>query len=218
MRDQLTSVRLITLRLRRTTIASSAFAMTALMTVAAWAMGSLASAAVPAANSWPPDSLYYADVALETSRGDKTTFAATGERVRIVSMFYASCSVACPLTVDTLRRIDGVLTPAERAGLAILLVTLDPQHDNSSVLSDFARQHRIDDDARWMLGRASLADTRKLGGALDVRYRQLDDGNFNHWTVLVLLDPAGRVLARTDQMGTPDPAFVAEVRKALGGA
>jgi hypothetical protein len=34
----------------------------------------------------------------------------------------------------------------------------------------------------------------------------------------VLLDPAGRVLARTDQMGTPDPAFVAAVRKALGGA
>jgi protein SCO1 len=217
MRDQLTSVRLFTLRLRRTAIASCAFVMTALMTLAAGAMGSLASAAVPAAKSWPPDSVYYADVALETSRGDKTTFAAGGGRVRIVSMFYASCSVACPLTVDTMRRIDGVLTPAERARLAILLVTLDPQHDDSSVLGEFAREHRID-DPRWTLGRASPADTRKLGGALDVRYRQLDDGNFNHSTVLVLLDPAGRVLARTDQMGAPDPAFVAAVRKALGGA
>jgi protein SCO1/2 len=176
-----------------------------------------ANAATPPASSWPADSVHQADVALETSRGEQTTLAATGGHVRIVTMFYASCAAACPLNVDTVRRIDGELTAQERARLAILLVTFDPQHDDPSALREFAGQHRID-DARWTLSRASLADTRKLAGVLDIRYRELDDGNFNHSTVLVLLDPAGRVLARTDRMGTPDPAFVAAVRKALGSA
>ena len=37
-------------------------------------------------------------------------------------------------------------------------------------------------------------------------------------TALVLVDANGRILARTETLGSkPDPAFVAAVRKALGG-
>jgi len=213
MRKQLTAERLVH---SRRAAASGALAVAAVLGL--MSSSGLAANAPPApAASWPADSVHQADVALETSRGDQTTLAATGGHVRIVSMFYASCAAACPLTVDTLRRIDGELTAQERARLAILLVTFDPEHDDPAALREFAGQHRIE-DARWTLGRASLADTRKLAGALDIRYRELDDGNFNHSTVLVLLDPVGRVLARTTRMGTPDPQFMAAVRKALGGA
>jgi protein SCO1 len=176
-----------------------------------------ATSSTAVTSSWPADSLHRVDVSLETAQGSRTSFAATAGKVRIVTMFYASCTAACPLNIDTLRRIDGELSAAERARLAILLVTLDPQHDDPATLREFAAQHRIE-DGRWTLGRASLPDTRKLAGALDVRYRQLEDGNFNHSTVLVLLDPAGRILGRSDKMGTPDPDFVALVRKALSGA
>ena len=51
---------------------------------------------------------------------------------------------------------------------------------------------------------------------LGIRYRALADGEFNHTTVLVLLDAEGRVLARTEQVGgLPDPAFLAAVRQTL---
>jgi protein SCO1/2 len=47
----------------------------------------------------------------------------------------------------------------------------------------------------------------------------LEDGEFNHTSALVLLDANGRVLARTEQMGTrPDPEFVTAVRKALAAS
>jgi protein SCO1/2 len=213
MRDPLNAVGPIRSRLRRAELLLGALAVAQMQLAAT---GFAAPAAATPASSWPADSVHQADVALETSRGERTTLAATGGQVRIVSMFYASCAAACPLTVSTLRRIDNELTAGERARLAILLVTFDPEHDDPSVLLEFAGQHHID-DSRWTLGRASLADTRKLASALDIRYRRLDDGNFNHSTVLVLLDWSGRVLARTDRMGTPDPAFVAAVRKALGG-
>lgn len=45
----------------------------------------------------------------------------------------------------------------------------------------------------------------------------VDDGEFNHTSALVLLDADGRIVARAEQMGTrPDPEFVAAVRRALG--
>ena len=57
---------------------------------------------------------------------------------------------------------------------------------------------------------------RKLAALLGIRYRQLADGEFNHTSVLILLDAEGRILARTEKLGAkPDPAFLAAVRKAL---
>ena len=57
---------------------------------------------------------------------------------------------------------------------------------------------------------------RAIAGLLGIRYRALADGDFNHTTVLVLLDADGRVIARTERVGgLPDPAFLAAVRRTL---
>lgn len=45
--------------------------------------------------------------------------------------------------------------------------------------------------------------------------RALADGEFNHTSALILLDADGRILARTELVGTrPDPEFLAAVRRA----
>ena len=57
---------------------------------------------------------------------------------------------------------------------------------------------------------------RRLAAVLDVRYRQLESGDFNHTSALLLLDGAGRILARTDRLSsTPDPQFITALRAAL---
>ena len=59
------------------------------------------------------------------------------------------------------------------------------------------------------------SDVRAVAGVLGMRYRALADGEFNHTSALVLLDADGRILARTEQMGSvPDPEFLAAVRRA----
>ena len=57
---------------------------------------------------------------------------------------------------------------------------------------------------------------REIAGVLGIRYRALADGEFNHTSALVLLDAEGRVLARTEQIGSKvDPQFMAQVRDSL---
>jgi len=171
--------------------------------------------AADARQGWPTDSLHHVDVSIETSRGEVTPFARNDGRARIVTMFYASCPMACPLTIDTLRRIDADLTEQQRARLGVLLLSLDPEHDTPAALREVAARRHID-DKRWTLGRLSPGDTRKLGAALGIQYRKLDNGDFDHASVLILLDPQGRVLARSGGMGVPDPEFIRAVKKATG--
>jgi len=69
------------------------------------------------------------------------------------------------------------------------------------------------------LARTEAASVRSVAALLGVRYRALADGEFNHTSALVLLDDEGRVVARTERLGSvPDPEFLAAVKAALTGS
>jgi formylglycine-generating enzyme required for sulfatase activity len=164
--------------------------------------------AQPAAES------YHADIPLQTQDGTRIEFGAPGTHLRIVTLFYASCPMACPLTIDTLRSIDRALTPAERGRLDVLMVTFDPAHDSPSVLKRVTVERHLD-TSRWTLARTSAGDVRRLSALLDIPYRALPDGSFNHASVLILMDGEGRELVRTSKTGLPDPAFIAAIHQSL---
>ena len=72
------------------------------------------------------------------------------------------------------------------------------------------------DTKRWTLARTDANGVRTIAALLAVRYRVLSDGEFNHTSALILLDSEGRIVARTETLGTkPDPVFMAAVQKSL---
>ncbi|MEO6023022.1 MAG: hypothetical protein ABIP64_07895 [Burkholderiales bacterium] len=79
---------------------------------------------------------------------------------------------------------------------------------------DVAQQPALD-DTRWTLPRAEPDDVRQLAAVLGIQYRQLANREFNHATILTLLDSDGHVAARATQLSKPDPAFIAALRRAL---
>jgi protein SCO1/2 len=164
----------------------------------------------------PPDSVFHVDSKLETADGRGVTFAATGGRVQIVTMFYASCPMACPMIIGTLREIDRALPATERGRLGVLMVSIDPLRDSPMALKGLAAEHHIT-DPRWILARTTPSDTRALAAALGIQYRALANGDFEHSSTMVLLDAEGRVLARSSKLGVPDEDFLAAIRKATGG-
>jgi protein SCO1/2 len=136
-------------------------------------------------------------------------------RAQLVSMFYTSCRFVCPMIVDGAKSIRQSLTDEERARLGVTLISLDPKRDTPQVLAHMQKERDLD-GARWTLARPDPQDVRAIAGLLGIRYRELADGEFNHTTVLVLLDADGRVIARTEKVGgLPDPLFLAAVRRTL---
>ncbi|WP_457097413.1 SCO family protein [Lysobacter sp. P5_B9] len=182
------------------------------------ALLTLLSAATLAAPTTPPplprDSVYQLPLLLTNQAGQASDWRLRRGKPQLVSMFYTSCKYICPLIVDSGKAIEKNLTPAQQQQLGILLISMDPARDDAAALKAIADKRNLD-TRRWTLSAPPAADVRTVAGVLGIRFRQLADGEFNHTSALVLLDKDGRILARTEQVGTrPDPEFLAAVRKA----
>lgn len=163
----------------------------------------------------PSDSVYQLDVQLVDQAGKRQPWSAQRGKPRLVAMFYTSCQYICPLIVDSGKAIELQLTPAEQKRIGITLISMDPARDTPKALYAVVAKRKLD-TRRWTLASPRKDDVRQVAGVLGVRYRELADGEFNHTSALVLLDADGRVLARTETMGSkPDPEFVAQVKRAL---
>jgi protein SCO1/2 len=135
----------------------------------------------------------------------------------MVAMFYTSCQYMCPLIVESGKVVERQLDAAQRARLGVVLISMDPARDTPAALQKVATQRGVD-GGRWLLAAPPAAKVREVAGVLGVRYKQLPNGDFNHSSVLILLDADGRILARTEKIGSvPDPDFLAAVRKTVGG-
>jgi protein SCO1/2 len=178
-------------------------------------LGSVAAVAGAPPPALPSDSIYQLQASLADQSGRPQSWRALRGKPRIVTMFYSSCPYMCPLIVESGKSVDRALTPAERARLGFVLVSMDPARDSPAALMALAQKRGID-TKRWLLLRPAAKDVRPIAGVLGVRYRALADGEFNHTSVLVLLDAEGRTLARTETIGSkPDPEFLKAVRAAL---
>jgi protein SCO1/2 len=187
--------------------------------LAAWlalavAAGAFAAPA-PAPKPLPGDSVLRVADRFTDQDGRVFTLVQRRGKPQLLAMFYSSCKYACPLLIDSGKGVEHALTPAERGKLQILYVSLDPERDRPQVLAALATQRKLD-RSRWTLASTDAAGVRRTAAVLGVRYRKLDNGEFNHSSQLILLDRDGRVLARTDKLGpVADPDFVAKVKAAL---
>lgn len=177
-------------------------------------LAALCGGAAAAATPLPGDSVYNLPVRLTTQDGQQQLLAARRGRPQLVTMFYTSCQMVCPMIIDSLRLTRNALDPATRAKIDLLAVSFDPAKDDVATLKRYAEKRKLDPRI-WTLARAEPAQVRQLSGVLGLQYRQLPDGEFNHSSELILLDAEGRIAARTTVIGRLDPAFVKAIGEAL---
>lgn len=177
-------------------------------------LATVAGAAQPAP-ALPGDSIYQLPLPLTDSASQTRDWRTLRGKPRLVSMFYTSCQYICPLIVESGKAVERQLTPAQQKQLGVVLISMDPARDNPAALKKVVDQRKLD-ATRWTLASPRADDVRAVAGVLGIRYRQLADGEFNHGSALILIDADGRILARTEKIGSqPDPEFVDAVRKAV---
>ena len=168
------------------------------------------------AGELPGNSVYRLDLALVDQNGQASKLADARGGPILIAMFYSSCKYVCPLIIDNLQRTERALSDSERTHLRVIMVSFDPKRDTPAALKALADARHVD-QTRWKFTRTEAAGVRKLAAVLDVQYRALDNGEFNHSSVITLLDGEGRIVTRTDRMGELDPEFATAVRNAVDG-
>ena len=170
-----------------------------------------AAAGALAAGPVASGSLYQSDVALTDQNGRVFHLADLRGEPVLVSMFYSSCQMVCPMIFETIRATLAKGGKPAHDGVRVLMVTVDPERDSVAALKKTASAHGADD--RWQVARANASGTREVAALLGVQYRRLADGDFNHSSTILLLDAEGRINARTNTLGAVDPKLVDAMRK-----
>lgn len=179
-----------------------------------WLAAMALALAAGAAKAVASDSVYQLPLALTDQDGRDFAFDTRRGRPLLVSMFYTGCEFVCPMLVETIRDAEAKLKPAQRERYGVLLVSFDPARDTVAVLKATARQRGLA-APHWTLARADTAAVRRLSAVLDIPFRPLANGDFNHASTLVLLDAEGRIAARSSKMGRAEPAFVEQLQAVL---
>jgi protein SCO1/2 len=134
----------------------------------------------------------------------------SGRRVRkddflghvwVANFIFTNCSGPCPALSLRMRGIDQAL--AERGGHAnVMLVSfsLDPVHDTTDVLREYADRHRANPDRWWFLTGKDQKSTHQLveKGFLQAVKAATSDSQIVHSTYFVVVDAQARIRAVHD--------------------
>jgi protein SCO1 len=165
------------------------------------------------ATALPGDSIYQLHASLVDQDGRAFELASLRGTPLLFSMFYTSCDMVCPMIFETVQTTLRALPAAERPSVRVLMVSYDPARDSVDVLKKTAAARGCDE--HWTLARADETTVRKIAAAFGFQYRRLASGEFNHSTLIELVDRDGRVVARTGKLGTVDPQLVKATRQVL---
>ena len=167
--------------------------------------------------AYPQQSIYQLPAALTNQSGAQHGLDVYAGRPVLITMFYGSCPAACPLLIDTLRALERAAQPAQRERLRVLMISIDPQRDTPQALQELAQLRHID-LSRWTLARTDGATVRRIAAVLNVQYRQLPNGDFNHSSIITLLSPTGEILAQSSVLAKADSALLeAEMKSHQSG-
>lgn len=149
----------------------------------------------------PAPNLYDLQLTLVDQTGKTVKLDTFRGQPVLISMFYGTCTSACPLLVARVKALEQKLSATARANTRVLLVSLDPDRDTPAGLQQLAATFNV--HGRWALTRTSTDSVQQLAAALGIRYRFLANGMISHSSVLTLLDASGAIVSRVDGLEAP---------------
>lgn len=138
------------------------------------------------------DSIYQLDARFTNDAGQPFQLAALRDRPVVLTMFFASCGYACPLTVTDMLSIRGQLPAGIRAKAQFVLVSFDVARDTPAALRTYREQRAL--DSQWTLLHGDSDAVKELAALLGVKFKEETDGSFSHSNVITILNAEGEIV------------------------
>jgi protein SCO1 len=142
----------------------------------------------------PAESIYQLDFTFIDDSGASRHLTELRGQPVLMAMFFAQCGYACPLLVRDMKSVIAGLPADVAKDLRVLMVTFDTGRDSVDALRTYRETNDLDE--RWVLLRASPADTRTFAMVVGVQYRQEPSGDYSHSNLITLLDQDGVIAHR----------------------
>jgi protein SCO1/2 len=158
-----------------------------------------------------------ASVTLIDQHGKSVALDSLKNRLVLIDFIYTSCPGPCEMMTAKIAAAARELKDRIGPRLAIVSITLDPEHDSPARLDKFAREQGAEQPG-WLF----LTGSPALIDAVMARFRlkrQVEpDGSIDHMTIIYLLGRDGRQIRIYNPSTVKSKALAADIRAALGTA
>lgn len=140
----------------------------------------------------PGESIYNLTSQWTTQSEESYTLDHFKNKIVIAAMIFSHCESACPRIVADIQRIETALTESERRQVSFLLISMDPERDTPSRLSEFSLEHKL--NSNWTLICSDQDATTEIANVLGVRVKKLEGGGFDHSNIIHIIDKQGIII------------------------
>ena len=154
------------------------------------------------------------DFELADAHGELVRLSDQRGKLVFVTFLYTECPDICPFIAESLNRALGELGP-ERESVRVLAVSVDPENDTAAKVEEYAAEHRLRPEFRYLIG--SAQELEPVWRSYDVLAFAQDPGDLvDHTAQTLLVDAGGRIRAAYT-VGTPSADYVHDARALLDG-
>jgi protein SCO1/2 len=188
----------------------------------AWSAGcdrnTSAISAVPASasnGSFPAhdDADCLPNIPLIDQYGHHMSLASLKGRLVLIDFFYANCPTACPLLTAKFAAVAKLLGRDLGSKVTLVSVTIDPEHDHSAELLEYAKSHEANYKG-WLFLTGKPTDVVNVMRRYGLRRERAADGTLSHVATCFLIGPDGRQRRLYDALDVKAATVVADVDRA----
>ncbi len=110
----------------------------------------------------------------------------------VISMIFTSCTYACPVIVNDMKKVEEKLSGKDFKDIKFLLVSIDPERDTPKALLEFANRYNLDLN-KWQLLTSNESNVSELAAVLGFKYKRENDGSYSHSNIISILNKEGEV-------------------------
>jgi protein SCO1/2 len=115
-----------------------------------------------------------------------------GKKV-VLTMFFASCTYACPILINDMKRIEAGLSKEDDiSSYRFLLISIDPKRDTPENLKEFANNNNLD-LKRWKLLTGNSDNIMELAAVIGFKYKKDKNGDYSHSNLITFLNEEGEI-------------------------
>ncbi|MDP1579660.1 MAG: SCO family protein [Candidatus Didemnitutus sp.] len=152
------------------------------------------------------------DVAMVDQKNTSFRFADLQGQVVLFTGVYSACTTACPEIFKEIRAVMAELTPAERAGVRVVALSLNPEYETAELMDLMADAQGLTyPEFRYVNGEKPAEMLDLLSRLQFARSRNPETGVIDHMNLIQLVDREGYISYRF----TLEPRHRAWLREGL---
>jgi protein SCO1/2 len=164
------------------------------------------------ASSNPADCL--PAITLIDQHGAAISLASLKGRLVLIDFIYANCATACPVLTSRFAQIANRLGAELGSRITMVSITLDPEHDHSRQLLDYAKTHDATRDG-WLLLTGKPEDIDAVLRLYRLKREREPDGTIAHVATSFLVGPNGRQIRMYNAMEVAPATVISDIERAL---